>query len=117
MTIEEGMRAGKPVRLTKVAACVGGLLPCPPGLYRPGLWPGQIALPVGYVLDGYLLSDLTAGLPVRLQVLRWQGELERWVYISGRVLRISGPEVTTRDAVYRLDVLPKFWVTAGPGTG
>lgn len=105
------------MRLIKVAACVGGLVPCPPGLYRPGLWAGRIALPVGYVLDGYLLADLTPSLPIRLQVLRWQDELDHWVYTSGRVIRILGSKATTCDAVYRLEALPRFWVTAGPGTG
>lgn len=65
MVDNEGRRTGDRVRLTKVATPPGGIIACPLGLYRPGLWAGILTLPLGYVLEGYLLADLIRGHPLR----------------------------------------------------
>jgi hypothetical protein len=108
-------RTGDLVRLTKLATPLGGLIACPPGLYQPGLWDGILALPIGHVLEGYLMADLVCGHPLQLRVLARNAVAVRERYTSERLLRLEGDHIWTWDAVYLIRFIAKVEVAIEPG--
>jgi hypothetical protein len=86
--------------VTKISTPLGGLIACPPGLYQPGIWDGILALPIRHVLEGYLMTDLVCGHPLKLRVLARNAVAARDRFSSERLLRLEGDRVVTCDAVY-----------------
>lgn len=89
--------------------------PAPNAPVRPGEWgtyvPGSAdnpeSLPVGYVLEGYLLSPVEVGKCLRMLRISRNGIAALGVFESSPVTAISDSVIITQNSVYIVRLLAK----------